>query len=120
MTEYNGIKVGDLITAYNKGIWRVESFVQRFYDKSFLDMYYGRHYDAITDTYNVNGQTVKVGDEYSPLINHSFVCDSNGKLYTGKKPKTSQCDASYCAPASEYLKSIEDHYNALKTIINGK
>lgn len=120
MTEYNGMKVGDLITAYRAGIWRIDSFTRRFYDRSHLDMYYKRYYDSLTDTYNVHGKITKVGDEYTPLVNHTLICDSKGKLANSKKPKTSQCDAAYCQPASIYLEELEQQLAAIKSIINQK
>ncbi len=121
LKEYKGMKVGDLITAYNKGIWRIDSFVRRFFTRDHLNNYYKRTYDSVTDTYKLgNGRIVKVGDEYAPLINHSLVCTGTGKVSVSKKIKTSQCDADYCAPAIEHLKLIEAEYFALKSIIENK
>lgn len=74
------IKVGDIITTYHKGYWRLTKIERRFLVES--DLRFGVYKDG------------KVGDEYSPLYHYELVMDANGKKPKSKRVKS--CDAAYC------------------------
>lgn len=101
MTEHNGIKVGDIITAYHKGYWRLTQIDQRFYkDREPIP------------------QGKKVGDEYSPLFHYELVADSKFAPPKGKAKKQC-CDVSYCRKVDQAYIDIEvqkrlDEIEALK------
>ena len=76
------LQVGDVITAYHKGYWRVVEIQRRFLTKDDL------RFSAYKDC--------KVGDEYSPLIRYELVMDTKGNKPKGKA-KTNVCDARYCS-----------------------
>jgi len=82
----NGIKVGDLITAYHSGYWIVTSIEKRFVTESENSQYQGRF--------------GKTGDQKSSLINYELAFDSKFKP-SGKKKKTNKCDAFYCHKVDE-------------------
>lgn len=75
------MKVGDLITTYHKGIWRVIKIERRFYTE--IDLKYRTNHNH------------KVGEEYNPLIHYELVLDSN---FNPPKYKARQrnCDSAYC------------------------
>lgn len=77
----NGVKVGDLITAYHAGYWKVTSIERRFLTES--DIRYKIYENS------------KVGDEYRSLIHYELEYDSKFKP-TGKKKKKNRCDSIYC------------------------
>lgn len=96
MTEYNGMKVGDVISTYHAGYHRLESIEVRPPQKSLFDK--------------------SVTFKPEPLFYYRKVVDSNGKQASGKTLLC--CDAAYCRPAKETLsiviKNIEDNLQTLK------
>lgn len=96
------LKIGDLITAYDAGIWRVIEIKKRVYETE-------------TDIPSLLKDTKKVGDEYNSLVFYEKVCD-----YKGKQPHKQiikYCDSFYCRPAEEYVKQQEEILDKLKNII---
>jgi len=84
MTEIdhsNGIKVGDLITAYHAGYWKVTQVERRFLTES--DLRYKPYENS------------KVGDEYRSMIHYELEYSSHCKP-SGKKKNQKACDAFYC------------------------
>jgi hypothetical protein len=97
----HNIKVGDIVTCFYKGFWRVTAIERRF----------STRHDA-----HVYGP---VGTEYSPLVCVESVANSKMKPVSGKQDT---CDISYCRPytveslAAERtlkIKEIEDGYTFL-------
>jgi hypothetical protein len=76
-------KVGDVITAYQKGFHRCVDIQKRVYDKNHPDCYRGN---------------AKEGDEYNPLVVYEPLLDGNFKP---RKGKPMSCDASFCEKVDE-------------------
>lgn len=96
----NGIKVGDLITAYHKGYWTVTSIEQRVVTKDEEERYQGR-----------------AGDPINSIIHYELAFDSKFKP-SGKKKKTNACDASYCRKVdakfiADQIKELNSQVDAL-------
>lgn len=89
--EWPDIKVGDIVTTYHKGYWRVIDITRRFHTQSDIDRY---------SVYKNKG--VKAGDEYAPLLTYVKVLTADFKP-VGKKPPSEQCDASYCRKVTKDL-----------------
>lgn len=100
LDEYKGMKVGDLITTYNKGIFRLVSIKRRFYTQEYIDQY---RLDQIA------------GTEYSPIFVYESVSDANGKLV--KTKKICECDSYYCGPAIEYINQMRNIVSNLEKLI---
>jgi hypothetical protein len=99
--EYNGFKVGDIITTYYNG----------FYELTRIE----RRYLTERDISNYNVYKDKVaGDEYSPMFHFVKIADANGIRCKVGKPNS--CDASLCRKAKEYIKAQIEGLNIL--IIN--
>lgn len=82
----NGIKVGDLITAYHSGYWIVTSIEKRFVTEK--------------EEIQLQGRYGKAGDAKNSLINYELAFDSKFKP-SGKKKKTKHCDSSFCYKVDE-------------------
>ena len=80
----NGIKVGDIITAYHKGFWKVTSIEQRTEEA---------HAPNIDPSVNID-------DPINSVANYELVCDARFKP-SGKKKKKESCDVSYCKVVNE-------------------
>lgn len=80
----NGIKVGDIITAYHKGYWRVTSIEQRTEE----------------DHGNSKDPNVSIDDPINSIANYELVCNDKFKP-SGKKKKTESCDVSFCRVVNE-------------------
>ena len=96
------LKIGDLVTAYDAGIWRVIEIKKRVYETE-------------TDIPSLLKDTKKVGEEYNSLVFYEKVCD-----YKGNQPKKQiikYCDSFYCRPAEEHVKQQEEILDKLKNII---
>lgn len=78
------IAVGDIITTYHKGYWRLVKINRRYLTKRDLEMYH----EAGEYKYK------KVGDEYSPIFVYEQVMTDSLKPVTRKSQK--ECDASFC------------------------
>jgi hypothetical protein len=72
------LQVGDVVTGYAKGYWRIVSIQRRFLTEGELKFY---------------PETAVVGDEYNPLVHLELVCNSQ---FTKRGKRTSVCDISYC------------------------
>lgn len=99
----NGLKVGDLITAYHKGYWVVTSIEQRVVTKDEEETYQGRY--------------GKEGDPKNSMIYYELAFDSKFKP-AGKKKKTNRCDASYCSKVdakfiADQIKELNKQVDAL-------
>jgi len=99
----NGVKVGDIITAYSKGYHRVVNIHRRFNTKHDEEMNFG-----------------KMGEEFNSIIEYKMVMDSKYKLK--KNGKTDSCDAEYCkvvtlsaikAEKLEKVKALSEGYDQL-------
>ena len=87
MSEFDkDIQVGDIITAYRGGIHKATAIHRRFYKDE-------------TDIPSHLQHVIKVGDEYSGLIEYVIVMTDAGKPRKGKKPDS--CDAAYCAKVDD-------------------
>lgn len=101
LDEYKGMKVGDLITTYNKGIFRLVSIKRRFHTQELIDKY-------------KRDQNL-LGTEYSPIFVYESVSDANGKLV--KTKKICECDSYYCGPAIEYINQMRNIVSNLEKLI---
>jgi hypothetical protein len=72
------LEVGDYITSYHAGIFRLRMIQRRFMDESYVRM----------------KPECKVGDEYNPMFHYEKVLDRNFKPV--KSGKIDSCDASFC------------------------
>ena len=105
MAQSTELKIGDLITAHDAGIWRVIEIKKRFYETE-------------TDIPSLLKNTKKIGDEYNSLVFYEKVCDAKGNQ--PHKRIIKQCDSSYCRPAEEYIKQREEILNKFKNIIKNE
>lgn len=99
----NGLKIGDLITAYHKGYWVVTSIEQRVVTKDEEERYSGRY--------------GKEGDPKNSMIHYELAFDSKFKP-SGKKKKVNCCDASYCSKVdakfiADQIKELNNQVDAL-------
>lgn len=76
----HNIEVGDIITAYRKGIHVVVEIERRFVDDSLAKKH--------PDVYG------KIGDEFSSLIHYRQIAKVNGVRVNGRKIYA--CDESHC------------------------
>lgn len=83
MDYAHGLEIGDLVTTYHKGVWRITDIERRFV----------RHDDYGQRTLP-NGDVAKVGDEYNSLIHYEKVLNGNYNRVRGNTRK--KCDASFC------------------------
>jgi hypothetical protein len=92
----NGLKVGDIITAYHKGYWVVTSIDKR-----------------VTDYTDVrSGHDTAEGLPKNSIINYELLFDSNFKA-SGKKKKKNCCDSAYCHKVDdEFFKEKITEMNA--------
>jgi len=105
----NGIKVGDLITAYHNGYWIVTSIEQRTVTKADEEKHQGRYGRA--------------GDPMNSMIHYELAFDGKFKPVVGKKKKTNACDAYYCAKVdgkfiAEQIKELNKQVDALCNFAN--
>ena len=82
LTRELNFKVGDIITCYFKGFWKVVKIEPRWYDERDVTGY---------------ATLRERGEEYSPLVVVTQVADGNGKP---KKSKEVSCDSAYCCLAT--------------------
>lgn len=80
------LAVGDLVTGFHKGIWKITQIERRYLTKDDL-----RHL-----VYANN----KVGDEYSPLVHYTLVLTTKFKK---ARKLSNTCAASWC-------QKIDDSY----------
>ena len=94
------MKVGDLITTYNKGFFILERIERRFATEEDV-----KRYQTI---FNI------VGEEYSPLFHYSQKYDLEGNI---KRSRQMSCDSSFCKPAEEFIKKEIDKIERLKLLL---
>lgn len=100
--EHNGMKVGDIITTYYKGFWKLERIEARFLTQD--DLRYSTYAHK------------NVGDEYSPMFHFSLVADGSGKAPKKLSKATKTCDAAHCRPISEYIKKADEELQRIKQL----
>ena len=76
------LEVGDFITAYHKGYWKVTAIERRYRDRDWRDQ--------------------KIGDEYASLISYELAADTHLRRPV-KTARKECCDATYCT-------KIDDQY----------
>jgi hypothetical protein len=100
---YKEFKVGDLITAYHKGFWKLTKIQRRFYTARDIDYYR-----------SCEGK--KEGDEYNPLFFYEWVL--NGKFNKPPRPREECCDVAFCKKVDDayIVKKFEDLIREMETI----
>lgn len=78
------LAVGDIVTAYEKGIWRIEEIIPRQVTEEMLK------YRAYS--------TMKVGDEMVPSVRCTKLFDSKMKPIKGNR--ASECNIAWCERVS--------------------
>ena len=89
VNSWRGFKVGDLVTTYHKGYWRLTKITPRFFESSDIRL----------------RVDIKVGEEGSALFEYEQVLTADMKPPRTKKPVSYVCDASSCAKIT--LESIQ-------------
>lgn len=80
-TKYNEFKIGDIMTTYHSGYWKLIDIRQRFLR----------------------------GDEISPLFTYEIILTENFRICNEKK--TRSCDASYCTKITlEVIENMKNKY----------
>lgn len=99
----NGIKVGDIITAYHKGFWIVTSIEKRVTD--LVDV------DIEDDT--------QEGKPKNSLIHYELVFDANFKPI-GEKKEVGYCDSGYCRKIDDafFIEKINEFNNQIDAFCN--
>ena len=95
--NYQDFSLGDLITTYHSGYWRLLEIERRYYREADIKYYSSR----------VNPP--KVGEEYSPLLVYEKLLTSDFKPVKGKIVK--QCDAAHCRKVTQeaIAKMLKDY-----------
>ena len=88
--EHNGIKIGDIITTYYSGFYKLIKIERRYLTERDVNQY-----SIYKDK--------KVGDEYSPIFVFTKVADAKGNFTKSKNTKVQSCDALHCMLASIYI-----------------
>lgn len=107
-TEHSGFKLGDIITTYHKGYWRLVHIKRRFLTQQDIALY---------DTYK--GRSV--GEELSPLFTYELVMDSKFRP-PSKRVRVESCDRSFCQKVdipkmkAASLRRHEEFCNACDTL----
>lgn len=81
------MKIGDIITTYHKGFWRLTKFEDILYTQ------------ANVDYYNKYGKNVKVGDVQYSLCYYVQICDS--KFNFKKNNIEKRCNIGFCKIVDE-------------------
>lgn len=91
------LKIGDMIVAYHRGIFRVVEIKRRFITKY--------------DTKDV----MQWGKELNAIISYKMIADSNGIPKKGVAVR--ECDVSYCSPAIPALNAkIQEYMETVKRL----
>lgn len=93
------IQVGDIVTAYQKGYWRVEEIVPRYCDARYFK--YSSYEEIEPGVYRSKYapyDVKRIGEPYSPLVTLVKVVDTKFKPSNAVR---SQCDISYCVPIDD-------------------
>lgn len=100
--------VGDIITTWHKGYWRLVEIQRRYLTEDYIDRFGGAYAGK------------KVGDEYSPMLVYEQVMMENFKMVTKKTRK--ECDAKHCEKITkEKIDKLQADFNSgcaqLKSLI---
>ncbi len=101
--EYNGMKIGDLITTCTKGFWEL-TVIEVNRVTEYMIKYDSRY------------KNKNIGDEIEPFFHYKKICDSKGNF--PKTPEEDYCVAQFCKPAKEELEKILAISKKLETIYN--
>lgn len=101
--EWEGIQVGDLITAYHSGYHRLTKIERRCYTQYDID-----NFSVYKDK--------QVGEEYKPLFHYEQVLTADYKKT--KKKKAMSCDASYCKRVDHvYIAGLQTAFKEKMSIL---
>lgn len=92
-------KIGDIITAYRKGIHEITDIKNRFYERQ----------EEIPSIY----PNAVIGDEYNSLVYYRTLLTDKGTLCKQSKV-IHVCDAAYCDPFEVFIKSEEERIQRFK------
>lgn len=98
------LKIGDIITSYHKGIYKVTN-IEPFY------------YSADHEIPSFLKDKKKVGDLARTLVSYKKICDLNGSITNTKE---SQCDIQFCHIVDEYISKEVNRIEKLKLIIRNE
>jgi len=82
------MKIGDIITTYHKGYWRLTKFEDKLYTQANVDYFR-----------NIYSKSVSVGDVEYTQCYYTQICDSKFNFKNGKVEKS--CHISYCNVVDE-------------------
>jgi len=103
--DFNRIKIGDLVTAYEKGYWRVVGIERRYISQAMIGYFPAK----------------ELGDEYNPLVKLELVVNSKLNKPKARKPRTSSCDMAYCTVITrEWIDEQQRSWNILHDALLGK
>ena len=103
--EYNGIRVGDLITTYTKGFRELTAIEVRRISTI-----------ASNGLTPVNCNNYEAGNEIEPYFRYKKICDSKGKIT--KKQENDYCVASCCKPAKLEVEKLQEELTKLEAVLN--
>lgn len=117
----DSVKIGDIITAYRKGYYRVVSIRYRFYSENDFK-WLPEDRKGADGTYVINDQRVKVGDEFSPLVGMTQVFSDHFAPYV--RDTVYWCDMSYCQRVTEegvrrVMEQLEQNLSLLLAMVQG-
>jgi hypothetical protein len=103
--KYKEFKLGDIITTYHKGYWKLIEIQRRFYTKNENADYLKR----------INK---KIGDEYSPIFVYEQVLTAAFETPNRKKPLRKECDAQWCRKlTTEVINEMIEDMNKKTSIL---
>lgn len=91
------LRIGDIVTGYRKGIYRITEIIPRFYTHEYFK--YSSYEQVEPDIYkrkNAPYDVKRVGDEYEPLIKLRCIATQTYKPVNDNREY--HCSASYCVP----------------------
>lgn len=108
------LRVGDIITAYVKGFWRITDIRRRFVTEDYFAHTSYEEIEPGVYRHRYNHDVLRLGDEYSSLITMERVATQDFKPKTSAKLET--CDAAYCTALT--IPEIDRLHNQYTTGIN--
>lgn len=94
------MKIGDIVTGYHKGYWRIVAITPRRYTHEFFK--YSSYEEIEPGVYRYKYETqgaipkvCRIGEEYSTIVTYQQVATADFRILPPRK-QTKQCDASYC------------------------
>jgi hypothetical protein len=95
------MNIGDIITTYHKGYWRLIKINRRYYTEDDINRFGKESHQSYYGK--------KIGDEYSPIFVYEHVMTENFKL--AKKKNIQSCDAEYCKKVTkDTIEKMKDEY----------